>query len=235
MNAIATIPKRNDNLMKKEAVMRTVLGHHSCPGSMDEIPAHLTKLEKGKPISLVLPPVKPAAEEQLEKILDILNDFQDAEITVNDWGTLARTAEWKRKNAMNVKLIMGILLSGQESDPAIRLFTDYQEEQVLRVGRKAVVYQWEPPPETLVNHWSEPASFHMTEMLRSMGVDIIETGLQPIPVREDTDHLPVRQLSYGLMSVKPCCGECDQCGGKEIRRAGCRVYFDRNMLIWENC
>lgn len=220
--------------MKKETVERTVMGHHSCPKALDDIQAQLAGTEKGKPVSVVLPPVKPAAEEKLEEILGLINGFEDAEIIVNDWGTLARTAERKRHNAMKATLITGILLSGQESDPAIRLFTDYQESRVLKIGQKAIEYEWVSPPETLVKHWGEPALFHMTEMLRSMGIDIIEIGLQPIPVTEGTNHLPVRMLPYGLMSVRPCCGKCEQCGGKEIRRAGCRVFFDRNMLIWEN-
>ncbi len=213
---------------------RIVLGHPSCPKVMTEIPDQLAELGKYRPVGLILPPVQPGSMVFLENILGILREFKDIEITANDWGTLVRAGEWKRTNNGQTKLIMGILLSGQESDPAIRYFINRQEDRILRIGGKAVLFQWEPPPEELWNHWSEPAAFHMTDMLRSIGVDEIELGLQPIPFSEDGRHLPVRQIPYGLMSVKPCHADCVKCGGRTIQRAGYRVFFDRNLLIWQN-
>lgn len=221
--------------MNDSEKQRIMLGHPSCPKVMTEIPAQLAELGNQRPVGLILPPVQPGSANILEKILELLMEFQDIEITANDWGTLVRTGEWKRTNKGQTKLIMGLLLSGQESDPAIRYFIERQEDRILRIGGKAVLFQWEPPPEELRNHWSEPAAFHMTDMLRRIGVDEIELGLQPVPVSENGRHLPVRQFPYGLMSVRPCCADCEKCGGGEIKRAGCRVFFDRNLLIWENC
>ena len=219
--------------MKNIPAERTVIGHPSCPRFITDIAKQAEKWGKDRPVGIVLPPVMPEAEQILEKILDRIRCFDDVEITANDWGTLAHLCDWKRKYALRTVLIMGILLSGQESDPAIRNFTDPQDEHVLWIGSRAVLFQWTPPMNTLVEYWSEPAAFHMTKLLSEMGVDAVEIGLQPVEIIDNSQHLPVRNVPYGLMSVRPCRGECSQCGGKEIIRAGHKVYFDRNMLKWE--
>ena len=227
------LSRKGEDELKGQISERTLLGHPSCPKVMAAVPEQLLKIEKTRPVGLVLPPVTPSAETCLELILDEIRKFEDAEITANDWGTLSRTAEWKRQNHIKVTLIMGILLSGQESDPVIRQFTFPQKEQILKIGPKTVLVQWEKPPETLMNYWREPSAFHMTGFLRDMGVDAIELGLQPLPIKNGSIQMPVRSVPYGVMSVQPCGGDCTKCGGKDLIRAGCRLFFDRNLLKWE--
>ncbi len=209
---------------------RLVLGHRSCPRALREMPARLEGIARNTPVEAVLPPVTPFLEETLETVLSLLEEFEDASVTVNDWGTLYRVSQWKK--GRKALLILGALLNGQDSDPAIRLFLAPQQDKIVWEGDGAALLRWAPPPEELKRHWAEPSAFHLAGMLRDMGVDAVEAGLQALDIPEPAD-LPVRRLPWGVMSVKPCRGECAKCGGGEIIRGGCRVFFDRNLLIWE--
>ena len=217
----------NGNEPKKKTA-----GHPSCPKAISEIQHQMKMCSKDTPISLIFPPVTPEFERDLESILQEAEAFADVEMTANDWGTLSRTCKWKKERYPGARIIMGILLNTQESDPVIRLFTEPQADRTVMIGPKAVLMQWSPPAETLIRHWEEPSGFHMTALLRSMGVDEMETGLQPLKIDHETDHLPVRPVPYGVLTVRPCRGDCGKCSGKELLRAGIPVYFDRNLAVY---
>ena len=217
---------------RRPEMNRKILGHPACPKALKEIREGLAETGTDTPVGLILPPVTASLEEQLETLLEAAGPFEDVEITVNDWGTLERVSEWKRGRAAGTKLILGILLSGQDSDPVLRLFCEPQQSRQIRNGQQAVTLRWVPPPESLRKHWGEPSAFHLADLLRSMGVDAVELGCQPLPPAEAYGALPARQVPYGLLSMRPCPGDCSLCGGKELVRAGCRAFFDRNLLIW---
>ena len=219
--------------MSGKEVSRILLGHPSCPREMRSLPEKLKTMESSRPVGLVFPPVTPALEDCLETVLEIVRPFEDVEITANDWGTLARTAEWKRGRTQRTGLILGMLLSGQESDPVIALFSEPQPDQAVLVGTKETLLRWVPPPAPLRRHWAEPSAFHLSELLRDMGVDEIELGLQPLSPMGNESGFPVRQTGFGLMSVKPCREDCAHCAGPEILRGGRRITFDRNLLRYE--
>ncbi len=210
--------------------IRLVLGHRSCPRALREMPARLEGIARNTPVEAVLPPVTPFLEEILETVLSLLGEFEDACVTVNDWGTLYRVSQWKK--GRKALLVLGALLNGQDSDPVIGLFCAPQPDKIVCEGDGAALLRWAPPPEELKRHWAEPSAFHLAGMLRDMGVDAVEAGLQALDIPEPAD-LTVRRLPWGVMSVKPCRGDCAKCGGGEIIRAGCRVFFDRNLLKWE--
>ena len=217
--------------MDTEDRKRLVLGHRSCPRALKEMPAQLEMTARDIPVEAVLPPVTPSMEGTLETVLSLLAEFEDASVTVNDWGTLYRVSQWKK--GCPARLVLGALLNGQDSDPVIRLFCVPQPDRLVRERDGAVLLRWAPPPEELKRHWAEPSVFHLAGMLRDMGVDAVEAGTQALDIPEAAG-LPVRQLPWGVMSVKPCRGDCGECGGGEIIRAGCRVFYDRNLLIWEH-
>ncbi|MBR4500674.1 MAG: hypothetical protein IKP22_02105 [Clostridia bacterium] len=209
---------------------RLVLGHRSCPRGLREMPAQLERIARNVPVEALIPPVTPFLEGTLETVLSLLGEFEDASVTVNDWGTLDRVSQWKK--GRRARLVLGALLNGQDSDPMIRVFCAPQPDKCVWEGGNAVLLRWAPPPEELKRHWAEPSAFHLAGMLRDMGVDAVETGLQALELTEAAG-LDVRRLDWGVMSVKPCRGDCAGCGGGEITRAGCRVFFDRNLLKWE--
>lgn len=212
---------------------RLTLGHHACPKALRELPARLRGLEEKPPIRLTLPPVTPPLVPFLEETLAIAETFSDVETAANDWGTLARLSEWKKNRAPSFKLILGALLSGQDTDPVLRLFLEPQPDTMVHSGQETVALRWSPPPMPLTLHWATPSAFHWTALLTEMGVDKIELGLQPLPLPDLHDHLPVASYPFGVLSVRPCCGDCAACGGPDKRRAGCRLFFDRNLLLWE--
>ncbi len=219
--------------MSGNMMPREVLGHRSCPGALREMPERMAGIPREVPVEAVLPPVTPGLEETLEKVLSLLEDFRDVRIIVNDWGTLVRVSLWKRGRAGGTTLVLGVLLAGQDSDPVIRLFLAPQPGRIVYAGKDTVLFRWAPPPETLKRHWAEPSAFHLSAMLTDMGVDEIETGLQAMELPVEDAGLPVSCLTCGVLSVQPCRGKCGDCGGREIIRAGCRVFFDRNLLLWE--
>ncbi len=212
---------------------RIRLGHPACPGVMREMAGALQSLPHDKPLRLTLPPVTPALEQELDILLEILRMRRDVEISANDWGTLARLSAWKKTCAHPPRLILGILLSGQDSDPVIRTFLEPQPDNAVRAGQETVTLRWAPPPDSLIRHWAEPSAFHWAPLLKEMGVDGIELGLQPLPLPERVAPQPVECFPWGVISVKPCRGNCAACGGPDTVRAGCRLFFDRNLLLWE--
>ena len=212
---------------------RAILGHPSCPKAMLAIPERLREMEKTTPLRIILPPVTPGLEPCLDRILLLAAFYNNVEIIANDWGTLYRLAQWKRTCPHPTRLILGVLLSGQDTDPVLRSFTLPQPDRAVWAGEETVLLRWAPPPPSLSRHWSEPACFHLMPLLREMGVDAVELGLQPLPLPPGDGLLPIVPFPYGVLSVKPCRGKCASCAGPDIVRAGCRLFFDRNLLLWQ--
>ncbi len=198
------------------------------------IPERLGDMEKTMPLRIILPPVTPGLEPCLDRILLLAAFYNNnVEIIANDWGTLYRLAQWKRTCPHPTRLILGVLLSGQDTDPVLRCFTQPQPDRAVWAGEETVLLHWAPPPPTLTRHWSEPACFHLMSLLREMGVDAVELGLQPLPLPPCDGLLPIVHFPYGVLSVKPCRGQCASCGGPDSVRADCRLFFDRNLLLWQ--
>lgn len=211
---------------------RLILGHPSCPQALRSLLGQLCGLPAGRPLRLVFPPVTPLLEPFLEEILQAAGAFTDLELIANDWGTLSRLSRWKKDRTHPPRLILGVLISGQDTDPMLRSFLEPQPDRTVFSGEDIVLLRWAAPPETLIRHWSVPSAFHWTELLREMDVDAVELGLQPFPLPASEDALPVVSFPAGVLSVLPCRGCCEQCGGKETIRAGVRLYYDRNLLLW---
>ncbi|MBR6185873.1 MAG: hypothetical protein IKQ41_06375 [Clostridia bacterium] len=218
--------------MKAEP-MRIALGHPSCPGVLRGLAAQMRALKADQPLRLTLPPVTPTLDKDVDEILRIAQAFSDVEIAANDWGTLARLSEWKKTRAPKLTLILGVLLSAQDTDPVLDTFLSPQPENAVRAGQEAVTLRWAPPPEALRQHWATPSAFHWTPLLREMGVDAVELGLQPLPLTDADGRMPIRAYPFGVLSVMPCRGNCALCGGPDAVRAGRRLFFDRNLLLWE--
>ena len=210
-----------------------ILGHPSCPKAMLAIPEQLRDMERTTPLRITLPPVTPGLEPCLDRILLLAVFHNDVEIIANDWGALFRLAQWKRTCPHPTRLILGVLLSGQDTDPVLRSFTLPQPDRAVWAGEETVLLRWAPPPPSLSRHWSEPACFHLMPLLREMGVDAVELGLQPLPLPPGDGLLPIVPFPYGVLSVKPCRGKCASCAGPDTVRAGCRLFFDRNLLLWQ--
>ena len=214
-------------------------GHSSCPRALSQALSGLARTDIAEPVSVTVPPVTPAMEESLETLLAAARDFRFVRFIVNDWGTLRRVAEWKRERRFPAELIVGVLLAGQDSDPVIRSFPEPQPDRKVTVGGETLLLQWTPPPETLRRHWAEPSALHLWEFLRAMGADGIELGLQALEIPAGGD-VPFLLRREGVLSVRPCRGECGKCeicekfGGKEVPRSGAVLRFDRNLLTWED-
>ena len=203
-------------------------GHHSCIGALRDIRDYLTGQEGGghKDPVFVFPPITPDHCEEFQALIKMINDSykgDTAEIVLNDYGTIAYCKKMKDEGRLNVKLTIGLLLSGQDTDP----FYD-----ILNTSESDIPKD----KEKILKHLSEPSVFDQTDFLLQYGITGIELCRQP--VRIDTSHptykrFNIRLYDISVLSVKPCCGNCDVCGEKTVTRNGSKILSDRNLLFYD--
>ncbi len=214
----------------------TVLGHHGCPRALREIVETLPSFSDGQSsaLRLVIPPLMPGLFADFEEILTRISQRERTELVLNDYGALYCAAARKRGGALKAELTLGVLLSGQETDPVLTDLTQPQDGGVFWESDGCVELRWSPPPEALQAHWRCPSALHQAGLLRSLGVTGVELGPQALEPPLELAGLRVRRLDSAVVSVFPCRGDCAHCGGQTVQRAGKRLYSDRNLLLWSS-
>ena len=200
---------------------KNAAGHHSCPGAFGEIKAYLGKnaASGGKNV-FVIPPVTPDHIEDFEEIIDLISkrlNENEAELVLNDYGALAYCGKMKSGGNLSAKLTAGLLLSGQDTDP-FYAFSERNESS-----------------ENLLRHLSEPSIFFQKEFLSEYGISGIELCRQPVEIKPFASFcgdVNIRVYPFSVLSVKPCCGDCEKCREKTVVRNGKSIISNKNMFIY---
>lgn len=195
-----------------------MIGHHSCPYALEEIKAYLCGENIDKNV-YVIPPVTPDHADAFEEVISLIIEKHgdDAEIVLNDYGALSYCLRMKDRGELKAKLTTGLLLSGQDTDPYYGVLN----------GREDC--------DTLAEHLSEPSVISQKELLHKSGVDGIELCRQPVWDEElisSLEGLDIRIYDFSVLSVKLCCGDCENCREKAVVRNGKTIISNRNMLYY---
>ncbi len=208
-------------------LFENMIGHHSCIGALKDIKKFLDKPDKAvqtDPI-FVFPPITPAYCNEFQTIIKLIGcrytDYK-AEIVLNDYGTVAYCGKLKTEGLLKAKLTMGLLLSGQDTDPFYAAIESADADT-----RK--------DKEKILKHLSEPSVFSQTKFMDKYGISGIELCRQPINIdRLHTayEKYDIRLYDISVLSVKACCGNCKQCGELPVIRNGRKIFSDRNILLY---
>ena len=205
------------------------IGHPSCPEAFRIVPG---RIPDGGTVCVSVPPVTPAREDVFVMLLRLLRDRPETELALNDWGTLYRCAEMKRRGELTASLTAGVLLAGQDTDPLLAAFLRPRPDKtVYDADGQPVRLRWAPPPDTLVKHWRTPSVFACVPMLKELGVSRLELCAQPLPFPEEAPGLPVTLYRRAIVSVFPCGGDCGRCAGGPVRRGGAPLLREKNLLL----
>lgn len=168
----------------------------------------------------VIPPVTPDHIEDFEEIIDLISkrlNENEAELVLNDYGALAYCGKMKSGGNLSAKLTAGLLLSGQDTDP-FYAFSERNESS-----------------ENLLRHLSEPSIFFQKEFLSEYGISGIELCRQPVEIKPFASFcgdVNIRVYPFSVLSVKPCCGDCEKCREKTVVRNGKSIISNKNMFIY---
>ena len=173
-----------------------------------------------------------AQADLVEYYLRNVDGVRDVKVYDRTCDVIVRFAG-ERSGVLKAELTLGVLLSGQETDPVLTDLTHPQEGGVFWEPDGCVELRWSPPPEALQAHWRCPSALHQAGLLRSLGVTGVELGSQALEPPPKLPGLRVRRLDHAVVSVFPCRGDCAHCGGQMIQRAGKCLYSDRNLLLWK--
>lgn len=186
-----------------------MIGHPSCPRRF----AEAVRMIGDAPFCIAVPPVTPELEPVFSGLLEKAALREDAELSLNDWGTLHRCAEMKRKGMLRAFLTAGVLLAGQDTDP------------LLRTLRSAET------PDAFISHTRTPSIFALVPLLREKGVTRLTLCAQPYPLPEEGPGLPVTLISEAIVSVFPCGHDCAACDSPPFMRGGVLLSRRENLLI----
>lgn len=240
-------------------------GHCSCPGRFRESMRALEKqISAGGQdrLCVMVPPITPFLETDVEKVLDLTADRENAELSLNDWGTLLRCARLKKEGSLRASLTVGVLLAGQDTDPLLSTFCEPQETQTVLTREKTIPDPadvsncthdfivsdagdtrtiravWKEPSSRLRIHWRTPSVLEILPFLREMGVDRIELCAQPLAFPKDTGdrEIAVTFIPESILSVIPCTGNCHHCEAvtERIRKTkrGCHSVAGAANIIY---
>ncbi len=212
---------------------RPYLGSLSCERSLMSCWA---SLEPGRPLTLMVPPLRPAAMDWFEAALSALRPWPGLEFSLNDLGALALCSE----RQPSVPCAAGPLLAGQDTDPRILGFLsgDGQESRtVCDLDGEPALLTYAQPPDRLALHWATPSALDRMDALARIGASRVEICAQPAPLAERDDlPLPVALFQgLSILSVLPC-GDCEACakwrGQSTGAYGGQAICRHRNLLFW---
>ena len=206
---------------------KNMIGHHSCIGALNDIKKYLDnsdKNEQSDPV-FVFPPITPAYCTEFQTLIELIccryTDHK-AEIVLNDYGAAVYCGKLKTEGMLKAKLTLGLLLSGQDTDPFYEAIESADADT-----RK--------DKEKILKHLSEPSVFSQTKFMDKYGISGIELCRQPINIdRLHTayEKYDIRLYDISVLSVKACCGNCKQCGEPTVIRNGRKIFSDRNILLY---
>ncbi len=199
---------------------RAYVGHPTCArlawGWVDHLPVQ-------RPVTLVLPPLRPRDDARLRSLLEKLRQMPDCglELSLNDWGTLALCALTLADTP--VKVCAGLLLAAQDTDPRIASFltgAGQETREVLLPDGTPARLEYAPPPDALRAHWQTPSILGALPLLRSWGVSRVELCAQPAGLLASfpPDMAVSLYRPFALLTVFPC-GDCAACP-KDTKRLG---------------
>ena len=217
-------------MMEERRDEALTFGHHACPRALREL-AESAFPDSSRPLRLVIPPVTSEHSADLDALLERIGEREHTVLVLNDWGTLARCAKKKKSGSLAAALCLGALLSAQDTDPVLEMWTRPQPDHLVIEEQGIARLRWAPPPETLREHWRCPSAKHWAPLLDSLGVKEIELCRQAIGPPPALPGFRVTVLPFAILSVLPCRGDCAHCGGKEMTRCGVKLQWDRSMPI----
>jgi collagenase-like PrtC family protease len=204
-----------------------MIGHHSCIGALNDIKKYLDnsdKNEQSDPV-FVFPPITPAYCTEFQTLIELIccryTDHK-AEIVLNDYGAAVYCGKLKTEGMLKAKLTLGLLLSGQDTDPFYEAIESADADT-----RK--------DKEKILKHLSEPSVFSQTKFMDKYGISGIELCRQPITInRRHTayEKYNIRLYDISVLSVKACCGNCKKCGETPVIRYDRKIFSDRNLLLY---
>ena len=214
--------------------VRVYLGHPTCAKQAWSWVPHLPV---GRPVTLVLPPLRPRDETRLQALLASLRQMPDCglELSLNDWGTLKLCALTLADTP--VKVCAGLLLAAQDTDPRIAAFLTGEGQETREVwlpdGTPARL-EYAPPSEALRAHWQTPSILGALPLLKAWGVSRVELCDQPagfLPTFPP-DMAVSLYRPFAVLTVSPC-GDCAACPQKTQRLGtlgGTEVFRSRGLV-----
>ena len=177
---------------KYSYLSENMIGHHSCIGALKDIKKYLDNPDRDvqtDPV-FVFPPITPAYCTEFQTLIELIGcGYKDnkAEIVLNDYGAAVYCGKLKTEGMLKAKLTLGLLLSGQDTDP---FYAAIEGTDVYMPKDK----------EKILMHLSEPSVFSQTEFMDKYGIRGIELCRQPIKInRRDGSLIEIDQRTVPLI------------------------------------
>jgi hypothetical protein len=190
-------------------------------------------LDSGALSGIILPYLTPEREAGFLRLLNEIK--KPTMIIINDVGAYMIV-----KKSCH-RIVLGRLLSGQNTDPAIFQFMSEQPDRCISIENEVAILKHVPPPIPLIRHFREVPLLKENSICFFLDDDLKATVMldnvpQGLPEKVPSGCSVMLNLENILVSVIPC-GDCADCPKREVKlgvnRSQIGIYRKRNSVYYK--